>query len=137
MKIFVSGCFDVLHKGHLSLLQYCYDMKSIQERRMRDLSRVIVGINSDASIKRLKGKDRPIIKEADREYAMFSLLYVDEVHVFDENTLRELIEKIKPDLIVKTSPNPEETKGFDVKIFPKIKGYSTTKFIDEILSNRR
>lgn len=137
MKIFVSGCFDVLHKGHLSLLQYCHDMKRIQERRVRDLSHVIVGLNSDASIKRLKGKNRPIIKEADREYAVFSLLYVDEVHVFDEDTPRELIEKIKPDLIVKTSPNLEETEGFDVKIFPKIKGYSTTKFINEILSNRR
>ena len=137
MKIFVSGCFDILHKGHLSLLQYCYDYKRIQERRMKDLTHVIVGLNSDASVKRLKGKNRPIIKEADREYAVFSLLYVDEVHVFDEDTSRELIEKIKPDLIVKTSPNLEETEGFDVKIFPKIKGYSTTKFINEILSNRR
>ena len=137
MKIFVSGCFDILHKGHLSLLQYCYDMKRIQERRLSDLSHVIVGLNSDASIKRLKGKNRPIIKESDREYAVVSLLYVDATHIFDEDTPRKLIEKIKPDLIVKTSPNPEETKGFDVAIYPKIPGYSTTKIIDEILGNRR
>jgi len=137
VKIFVSGRFDILHKGHLSLLQYCYDMKRIQERRMKDLSHVVVGLNSDASIKRLKGKNRPIIKESDREYALISLEYVDEVHVFDEYTSRELIKKIKPDLIVKTSPNLEETEGFNVKIYPKIPGYSTTKIIDEILGNRR
>jgi|TARA_R110000824_G_scaffold367663_1_gene556876 rfaE bifunctional protein nucleotidyltransferase chain/domain len=132
MTIFVSGRFDILHRGHLSLLQYCHDYKRIQERRMKDLSKVVVGLNSDASIKKTKGKGRPITKEADRKYFLISLEYVDEVHIFDERTPRELIEKIKPDLIVKTSLNPEETEGFDVKIYPKIKGYSTTNFVNDI-----
>jgi len=137
MRIFTNGCFDIIHTGHLSLLQYCYDYKRIQERRLRDASTVLVGLNSDESIKRLKGGDRPIIKERDRKYALESLEYVDEVHIFDEDTPRKLIEKLRPDLIVKTSESPEETEGFEVKLFPTIPGYSTSKIIDEILSNRR
>ncbi len=137
MKIFTNGCFDILHRGHLSLLQYCYDYKRIQERRLHDASKIIVGLNSDKSVQNIKGKGRPIIKEADRKYALESLQYVDEVHIFDEDTPRDLITKLKPDLIVKTSLNIEETEGFDVKIYPEVVGYSTSKIIDEILSNRR
>tara|TARA_Y100000310_G_scaffold330151_1_gene401313 strand:- start:593 stop:859 length:267 start_codon:yes stop_codon:yes gene_type:complete len=88
-------------------------------------------------VQNIKGKGRPIIKEADRKYALESLQYVDEVHIFDEDTPRDLITKLKPDLIVKTSLNIEETEGFDVKIYPEVVGYSTSKIIDEILSNRR
>ena len=137
MKIFTNGCFDIVHTGHLRLLQYCNHYAQIQERRLRDASSVIVGLNSDESVKRLKGEDRPIINQEDRKFALESLEYVDEVHIFDEDTPRKLIEKLKPDLIVKTFENPEETEGFEVKIFPPIPGYSTTKIIDEILSNRR
>jgi len=142
MIIFTSGCFDILHRGHLSLLQYCHDVKQMKEMsdksgRLVGSCTVIVGLNSDDSVRKLKGDGRPIMKEADRQYALNSLRYIDEVHLFNEPTPRELIERIKPDLIVKTSPNPEETGDVRVKIIPKLEQYSTTNLINEILSSRR
>ena len=89
--IFTNGCFDVVHRGHLKLLEYC---KSIGNK-------VVVGINSDASIKKLKGDNRPVNNQEDRKLLLESLVYVDEVVIFNEETPYNLIKCIKPDIIVK------------------------------------
>ena len=82
---FTNGCFDILHRGHLELLRFC---KSIGDR-------VIVGINSDASIKNIKGNKRPINKQEDRVFFLESLSYVDDVVIFNEDTPLKLINEIK------------------------------------------
>ena len=89
--VFTNGCFDIIHRGHLDLLEYC--------RRIGD--RVVVGLNSDDSTRKLKGDLRPINTEADRKYLLESLVYVDEVIIFNEETPYLLIKSIKPDIIVK------------------------------------
>ena len=128
--VFTNGCFDILHRGHLEMLKYC---KSIG-------STVIVGLNSDASVKRLKGDNRPINKELDRKYFLECLKFVDKVIVFDEDTPYNLIKSLKPDLIIKGGDyKKEEVVGSDiceVKIFNYVEGYSTTKKIQDI-TNRR
>lgn len=157
LVVFVNGCFDILHRGHLTMLEYCYNITQqsdrlyIQRGIAHEPSKVVVGVNSDESVKRLKGIDRPIIKEADRVFALKCIEFVNEVHVFNETSPRKLIEKINPSLIIKTynpkdekdsdgsilNPAPEETEGYDVRFFPLLEGYSTTIYINEILSNRR
>ena len=124
--VFTNGCFDILHRGHLELLRFC---KSIGDR-------VIVGINSDASIKNIKGNKRPINKQEDRVFFLESLSYVDAVVIFNEDTPLKLINEIKPDIIVKGGDyKPEEVVGNNickVVIFDYVKGYSTTKTIQDI-----
>ena len=125
--IFTNGCFDVLHRGHIQLLMYCHTLGGT----------VIVGLNSDESIKRLKGKDRPINNLEDRKLLLESLKYVHKVIVFNEDTPYDLIKEIKPDVIVKGGDyRPENVVGKDiseVKIFNYVKGYSTTKKIKSII----
>jgi rfaE bifunctional protein nucleotidyltransferase chain/domain len=127
MKIvFTNGCFDILHRGHLELLKYC---KAIGDK-------VIVGLNSDTSVKDLKGTSRPINTETDRKFLLESLIYVDDVIIFDQNTPYELIKSIKPDIIVKGGDyKVEDVVGnniSEVRIFKYVKGYSTTKKIKDI-----
>lgn len=124
-KVFTNGCFDVLHRGHFELLKYC-----------QTLGTVVVGVNTDNSVKRLKGKNRPFFSQEDRIFMLKSCKYVDEVFIFDEETPYELIKKIKPDIIVKGGDyNPAEVIGNDlaeVLIFNYIHGYSTTKTLEKI-----
>ena len=126
--VFTNGCFDALHRGHLELLRFC---KTIGDT-------VIVGLNSDASVKRLKGESRPINNEKDRKYFLESLKFVDEVIVFNEDTPYSLITKLQPNLIVKGGDyKKEEVVGSDiceVKIFNYVKGYSTTQKIKDIIN---
>lgn len=89
-RVFTNGCFDLLHPGHISLLQYC-----------ASLGEVIVGLNSDLSVSRLKGEERPIWNVAMRKFALESCRFVDSVLVFDEDTPENLIRELKPDVIVK------------------------------------
>ena len=125
--IFTNGCFDILHRGHLELLSFC-----------KSLGEVVVGLNSDESIRLLKGKQRPINNQSDRKYFLESLIYVDKVRIFNDLTPYALIEKIKPDIIVKGGDyNIESVVGNDlceVKIFKYVKGYSTTKKIQDIIN---
>ena len=122
-RIFTNGCFDILHRGHVELLKYC-----------KALGYVIVGINSDDSIKRLKGKERPFFSQEDRIFMLNSCKYVDEIHIFDEDTPYSLIKKVKPDIIVKGGDyKKEEVVGADisdVEIFNYLEGYSTTKILE-------
>ena len=126
MLVFTNGCFDIVHRGHLELLKYCAELGD----------RVIVGLNDDKSVRRLKGKTRPINNEEDRKFLLESLIYVDEVIIFSESTPQDLINSIQPDIIVKGGDySPQDVIGSNVcqvKIFEFIDGYSTTKTIESI-----
>ena len=126
--VFTNGCFDILHRGHLALLEYCKGIGCT----------VFVGLNSDESVRRLKGPLRPINCQEDRKYFLESLRYVDKVIVFDEDTPYNLIKKLKPDIIVKGGDYlPEDVVGSDiceVKIFNYVEGYSTTGKIQDIIN---
>lgn len=126
--VFTNGCFDVLHRGHLELLKYCATLGN----------RVIVGINSDESIRRLKGDGRPTISQEDRKAMIEEFRCVDEVIIFDEDTPYDLIQRSKPDIIVKGGDySPEKVVGNDlaeVVIFGTLYGYSSTKIIEDTSS---
>ncbi|NBX28073.1 MAG: D-glycero-beta-D-manno-heptose 1-phosphate adenylyltransferase [Chitinophagia bacterium] len=129
--VFTNGCFDILHHGHLDLLAKAANCGNL----------LIVGINSDASVKRLKGPERPINTEQDRAFQIASLLCVDAVFIFDEDTPLESIEALQPDTLVKggdysiaTIVGAQETmvRGGKVEIIPFVEGYSTTSIIKKI-----
>jgi rfaE bifunctional protein nucleotidyltransferase chain/domain len=124
--VFTNGCFDILHRGHIELLRFC--------RSLGD--KVIVGINSDASVKLLKGDRRPVNCQLDRKIMLESLRFVDEVIIFDEPTPIELIEKIRPSIIVKGGDySTENVVGKDIAkvvIFGTLDGYSTSQKIKDI-----
>ena len=124
--VFTNGCFDILHKAHVELLNYCASLGT----------RVVVGLNSDESVKRLKGKERPINNERDRKFILESLRCVNEVIVFSEDTPYDLIKSVRPDVIVKGGDyEREKIVGSDlceIKIFEYVDGYSTTKTIQNI-----
>jgi len=127
--VFTNGCFDVLHRGHIELLKYC-----------ETLGDVIVGLNSDESIRRLKGDRRPVNSQDDRKALLQAIKYVDRVIIFEEDTPYNLIKKTTPDIIVKGGDyKKEEVIGSDlceVIIFNYLDGYSTTKTIEGITSGR-
>jgi D-beta-D-heptose 7-phosphate kinase/D-beta-D-heptose 1-phosphate adenosyltransferase len=122
--VFTNGVFDILHKGHFELLK---EAKTIG-------AKLIVGINSDTSVKRLKGETRPINNQMKRISQLEILPWVDQVVVFDEDTPYELIKKIKPHVIVKGGDYTVETVVghdlADVHIVPTVEDYSTTKIIE-------
>jgi D-beta-D-heptose 7-phosphate kinase/D-beta-D-heptose 1-phosphate adenosyltransferase len=124
--IFTNGCFDILHRGHVELLKYC---KSIG-------THVIVGLNSDESVKKIKGDLRPINRQEDRKIILESLKFVDKVIVFNEDTPYNLIRDVNPDIIVKGGDYKEaDVVGNDlceVRIYNYVEGYSTTKTIQSI-----
>ncbi len=129
--VFTNGCFDIVHSGHLRYLE--------GSRRLGDY--LIVGLNSDSSIKRLKGKNRPINKEKDRFFLLKSLKFVDEVIIFEEDTPLNLIRMIKPNIITKGGDYKKkeivgsaevQKYGGKVKILKKIRGFSSTNIIEKI-----
>lgn len=89
--VFTNGCFDILHVGHV---RYLKEAKKLGDR-------LVVGLNSDASVKRLKGESRPVVTQDDRKEVLEALESVDEVFIFDEDTPLTLIKKIKPQVLVK------------------------------------
>jgi D-beta-D-heptose 7-phosphate kinase/D-beta-D-heptose 1-phosphate adenosyltransferase len=125
--VFTNGCFDILHRGHIEYL-----------KKSKELGyKLIVGLNSDASIKRLKGNDRPVNNQQDRKTVLESLEFVDEVIVFDEDTPYELIKSIKPDIITKGGDykSKNEVVGNDlaeVVLIPFVEGYSTTSVLEKV-----
>lgn len=123
--IFTNGCFDILHKGHLTLLK--------EASKLGDS--LIVGLNSDESVKKLKGSDRPFNDLATRREQLELIPYVDEVIVFNEDTPYELIKGLLPDIIVKGGDYAvEDIIGHDlvpVHIIPTVEGYSTTKILEK------
>ncbi|QNI31570.1 bifunctional D-glycero-beta-D-manno-heptose-7-phosphate kinase/D-glycero-beta-D-manno-heptose 1-phosphate adenylyltransferase HldE [Alloacidobacterium dinghuense] len=127
--VFTNGCFDLLHIGHVALL----------EEARREGDRLIVAINSDASVRGLKGSSRPIVGEQERARILAAFAVVDAVIAFDDPTPLRLIDAIRPDVIVKGGDYREEAVvgaeevrswGGRVKIVPTVEGFSTTKLID-------
>ena len=128
---FTNGCFDILHQGHLYSLA----------ETAKEADFLIVGLNSDASVKRLKGADRPINNTHDRALILANLLLVDMVVIFEEDTPLELISSLLPDVLVKGGDYTIETivgakeviaNGGKVIINPIIEGFSTTNTIEKI-----
>lgn len=126
--IFTNGCFDILHSGHVQLLS--------QARALGDF--LILGLNSDRSVRKLKGENRPVNNQHDRARILAQLPYIDAVVIFDEDTPVELMQKLKPDIQVKGGdyikeklPEYEVMKGMgkEIVILPFRKGYSTTSIL--------
>jgi rfaE bifunctional protein nucleotidyltransferase chain/domain len=131
--VFTNGCFDLLHYGHL---HYLADARDLGQR-------LVVALNSGASVRRLKGPTRPINDETTRAHLMAGLEVVDAVVFFDEDTPYELIQMLQPDVLVKGGDwQPEQIVGADivlarggeVRSLPFVEGYSTTKIEQKILS---
>ncbi|MFZ4632918.1 MAG: D-glycero-beta-D-manno-heptose 1-phosphate adenylyltransferase [Saprospiraceae bacterium] len=130
--VFTNGCFDLLHYGHL---HYLADARDLGHR-------LVVALNSGASVRRLKGPTRPINDETTRAHLMAGLEVVDAVVFFDEDTPYELIQALQPDVLVKGGDwQPEQivgadlvlARGGDVRSLPFVDGYSTTKIEQKIL----
>ncbi len=130
MIVATNGCFDILHIGHVRLLKYA---KSLGDW-------LIVGLNSDKSIKQIKGNSRPINNQDIRKEILLSLKFIDEVIIFNEPNCVDFLKKIKPQIYVKggdydlSKMNQEEYKYLksiraEIKFFDYIKGYSTTNII--------
>ncbi|MEO0276023.1 MAG: D-glycero-beta-D-manno-heptose 1-phosphate adenylyltransferase [candidate division WOR-3 bacterium] len=133
--VFTNGCFDLIHKGHIYLLK--------EAKKFGDV--LIVGLNSDSSIKKIKGKGRPILKEKERGFIIDNIKGVDYVVIFNEKTPFKLIKEIKPDILVKGGDYKEnEVVGGEfvkkrkgrVVIIPYLKNFSTTKIIERIKYER-
>ena len=125
--VFTNGCFDIIHRGHIEVLK--------QAKAEGDI--LIVGLNSDSSIREIKGEGRPILDEYSRALLLFSLIYVDYVIIFNEKTPYKLIKAIEPDILVKGGDwREEDIVGRDiVKKVVRIKpvaGYSTTEIIERM-----
>ncbi|MBP7272894.1 MAG: D-glycero-beta-D-manno-heptose 1-phosphate adenylyltransferase [Saprospiraceae bacterium] len=130
--VFTNGCFDILHYGHIHYLA--------EAKALGDI--LIVGLNSAASIKRLKGEHRPIQDDLTRQYQLAAMVAVDAVVEFDDDTPLELIKIIQPDVLVKGGDwQPEQIVGSDVvlarrgivKSLPYVENYSTTNIEQHIL----
>lgn len=129
--VFTNGCFDLIHIGHTRYLA--------DARRLGDL--LVVGINSDASVRRLKGASRPIVPEAERREVLLALKSVDLVFVFETDTPLELIKEIRPDILVKGGDWPVDkivgadfvlANGGEVHSLPFHQGHSTSEMIAAI-----
>ncbi len=129
--VFTNGCFDILHYGHVSYLEEAKNLADV----------LIVGLNSDESVKRLKGPSRPINGQSERAYVLGALKSVDYVVIFDQDTPYELIKLITPDILVKGGDwTPQQIVGSDIVLEDggEVKslifktGFSSTKIIDKI-----
>lgn len=129
--VFTNGCFDILHVGHVDYLS--------RARKLGDA--LIIGLNSDASVRKLKGASRPVNREADRARVLAALECVDLIAVFNEETPEKLIRAVKPDVLVKggdwkvadiVGSDFVKAQGGRVVSLPFVKGYSTTALLKKI-----
>ena len=129
--VFTNGVFDLLHPGHVDVL--------IGARARGDV--LVVGLNSDTSVKRLKGPDRPVRSEGERAYVLAALEAVDAVTLFEQDTPLQLVQLLQPDVIVKGGDYSPDTvvganevrgRGGEVVIIPLTPGHSTTSTIDRL-----
>ncbi|MBR5162857.1 MAG: D-glycero-beta-D-manno-heptose 1-phosphate adenylyltransferase [Schwartzia sp.] len=129
--VFTNGCFDILHAGHVRYLAAAEAMGDF----------LVIGLNSDASVRRLKGEGRPIVSEEDRAEVLDALRAVDIVTIFDESTAEELIRLVRPNVYVKggdytldTLPEAKivQEAGGRVEFIPFVDGHSTTSVIEKI-----
>jgi D-glycero-beta-D-manno-heptose 1-phosphate adenylyltransferase len=130
--VFTNGCYDLLHPGHIRLLE--------QARSLGDV--LILALNSDASVRRAKGPSRPLLDEGERSQMAMALEAVDAVTLFDEDTPRELIAEVLPDILIKGADwshfvagrEEVEAAGGRVMTLPLEPGFSTTNIVERILS---
>ena len=129
--VFTNGCFDLLHQGHKDLISLSSSFGDV----------LVVGLNSDESVRRLKGNGRPIQNVVDRESALLATGYVDKVYTFENDTPLKLILLVRPDIIVKGGDYvAEDIVGYKemvdwggkVKIIPMTPGFSTTSIIENM-----
>jgi len=129
--VFTNGCFDIIHKGHIEVLARSADLGD----------KLIVGLNSDQSIQKLKGEDRPIIDEESRAILLAALSFVDAIILFSEETPLKLINTLLPDILAKGGDYEIKTivghkivqeNGGKVKLVPFLDGFSSTTIIDKI-----
>jgi rfaE bifunctional protein nucleotidyltransferase chain/domain len=129
--VFTNGCFDIIHRGHIEVLAQTADLGD----------RLIIGLNSDSSIQKLKGKNRPIIDEQSRAILLASLSFIDAVVLFSEETPINLINTLKPDVLAKGGDYKISTivghkvvqeNGGQVILVPFVDGFSSTTIIDKI-----
>ena len=129
--VFTNGCFDLVHRGHVELLANTADLGD----------KLVIGLNSDSSIKNLKGKNRPIIDENSRAILLASLQFIDAIVFFSEDTPYHLIETILPDILAKGGDYKVEEiighevvlqNGGEVILVPFIDGFSTTNIVNKI-----
>jgi D-glycero-beta-D-manno-heptose 1-phosphate adenylyltransferase len=129
--VFTNGCFDILHRGHIQYLSQAADLGDL----------LVVGLNTDNSVKKLKGPSRPYLDEYSRALILASLSFVSAVTLFDEETPYELIRKVQPHFLVKGGDyKVEEIVGYDivkarggqVLTIPLVEGYSSTGITDKI-----
>jgi D-beta-D-heptose 7-phosphate kinase/D-beta-D-heptose 1-phosphate adenosyltransferase len=129
--VFTNGCFDLLHVGHVTLLEDCHKFGT----------KLVLGLNADASVQRLKGPTRPVVGENERARVMAALAAVDAVVLFEEDTPLELICAIKPDVLVKGGDYSVDTvvghevvlaAGGRVEIVPTVEGFSTTNIVKKL-----
>ncbi len=134
--VFTNGCFDILHKGHVAYLN--------EAKSNGDL--LVVGMNSDQSVRNLKGHPRPFVSQEDRKYILENLKAVDLVLIFDEPTPLELIKTVKPDVLVKGGDWSVDqivggrevlSWGGEVKSLSFVDGSSTTNIVDKIINESR
>ncbi len=133
--VFTNGCFDIVHKGHIDYLAKSADQGDI----------LIIGLNTDASVKVLKGDNRPVIDQNSRGLLLASLLFVDAVVLFQEQTPEKIIEFINPDILIKGNDyQPEDIVGYEfvkknggnVVTIDFLEGYSTSKIIQKIIASQ-
>ena len=132
--VFTNGCYDLLHPGHIRLLERCRSMGDV----------LILALNSDASVRRMKGPSRPLLDQDERVEIALALEAVDAVTLFDEDTPRELIAEILPDVLVKGADwshfiaGREEVEAAGGKVVAAAlePGYSTTNIVDRILNHQ-
>lgn len=132
--VFTNGCFDILHRGHVEYLNRAKELGNF----------LMIGLNSDQSVRRLKGATRPYQNESDRAEILQNLRSVDLVTIFEEDTPLELICELKPDILVKggdydiasiVGAKEMQTWGGVVKIIPFIEGYGTSKLVEKIVKD--
>ena len=133
--VFTNGCFDILHRGHIDYLTRAKELGDV----------LVVGLNSDASVRRIKGKPRPLQNETSRSVVLDALAVVDAVVIFEEDTPRNLINELLPDVLVKGGDYEVHSivgaqeviaRGGEVKILPYLKGYGTSEIVGRILSSK-
>jgi len=129
--VFTNGCFDIIHQGHLDYLSKAKDLGT----------KLVVGLNTDNSVKRLKGAERPINNEYSRALLLAAFEFTDMIILFEEDTPYELIKSVQPDILVKGNDyKPEDIVGYDIlkakggeiKTLDFIDGFSSTSIIEKI-----
>lgn len=129
--VFTNGCFDIVHKGHIEYLAQAAALGT----------KLVIGLNTDASVKRLKGEKRPVNDQEARAILLSALIFVDKIVLFDEDTPYELIKYIQPDILVKGKDyKPEQIVGYDIVknkggeiiTIDLTAGYSTTSILNKL-----